>query len=231
MYNSPIFVGNNWGVCPDGYGGLGCGKQEEYYNCADISILPPYGNRPKLARPAIVNRNPAPPTTTQNPIMPILPPFIQRSEKYKKFYKKYIENVMKGMVAGKWSDNAISSLEYKLEKQKRTNKSEQSTFWVPNRTSDFRLTGEYPDWSRPSLSVKMPDVLQQNTVYSFMDIVKKNLKNGETESSSTLVVDRPVITGRPVYLPEGPVSVPLPTTTIPTPPSTTTASSGKPLLQ
>lgn len=137
---------------------------------------------------------------------------------------------MKGMVAGKWSDNAISSLEYKLEKQKRTNQSEQSTFWVPNRTSDFRLTGEYPDWSRPSLSVKMPDVLQQNTVYSFMDIVKKNLKNGETESSSTLLVDRPVITGRPVYLPEGPVSVPFPTTTMPTPPSTTTASSGKPLV-
>lgn len=102
---------------------------------------------------------------------------------------------MKGMVAGKWSDNAISSLEYKLEKQKRTNKSEQSTLWVPNRTSDFRLTGEYPDWSRPSLSVKMPDVLQQNRVYSFMDIVKKNLKNGETESSSTVLVDRPVITG------------------------------------
>lgn len=162
--------------------------------------------------------------------MPILPPFIQRSEKYKKFYKKYIENVMKGMVAGKWSDNAISSLEYKLEKQKRTNQSEQRTFWVPNRTSDFRLTGEYPDWSRPSLSVKMPDVLQQNTVYSFMDIVKKNLKNGETESSSTLLVDTPVITGRPVYLPEGPVSVPLATTTLPTPPSTTSASSGNPVV-
>lgn len=162
--------------------------------------------------------------------MPILPPFIQRSEKYKKFYKKYIENVMKGMVAGKWSDNAISSLEYKLEKQKRTNQSEQRTFWVPKRTSDFRLTGEYPDWSRPSLSVKMPDVLQQNTVYSFMDIVKKNLKNGETESSSTVLVDSPVITGRPVYLPEGPVSVPLPTTTMPTPPSPTRASSGKPLV-
>nr|XP_022312788.1 uncharacterized protein LOC111117853 [Crassostrea virginica] len=37
--------GNNWGICPDGYGGLGCGKQEEYYNCADIAILPTSGNR------------------------------------------------------------------------------------------------------------------------------------------------------------------------------------------
>ncbi|XP_069102856.1 serine-rich adhesin for platelets-like, partial [Argopecten irradians] len=28
-----------WGMCDDGYGGIGCGDQEEYYNCADIAIL------------------------------------------------------------------------------------------------------------------------------------------------------------------------------------------------
>ncbi|XP_061194932.1 serine-rich adhesin for platelets-like [Saccostrea echinata] len=31
----------NWGKCPDGSSRTGCGPQEEYYNCADIAILPP----------------------------------------------------------------------------------------------------------------------------------------------------------------------------------------------
>lgn len=44
-------------------------------------------------------------------------------------------------------------------------------------------------------------------VYFFMDIVKKNLKNGEIESSFILVVDRFVIMGWLVYLFEGFVSV------------------------
>lgn len=30
----------NWGKCEDGSSRIGCGPQEEYYNCADISILP-----------------------------------------------------------------------------------------------------------------------------------------------------------------------------------------------
>ncbi|KAJ8924201.1 hypothetical protein NQ315_006992 [Exocentrus adspersus] len=32
-------AGNNWGVCDDGTSGLGCGPQETFRNCADISIL------------------------------------------------------------------------------------------------------------------------------------------------------------------------------------------------
>lgn len=44
-------------------------------------------------------------------------------------------------------------------------------------------------------------------VYFFMDIVKKNLKNGEIESSFKLLVDRFVIMGWLVYLFEGFVSV------------------------
>lgn len=52
-----IFVGNNWGVCFDGYGGFGCGKQEEYYNCVDIFILFFFGNRLKLVCFVIVNWN------------------------------------------------------------------------------------------------------------------------------------------------------------------------------
>ncbi|XP_060650170.1 uncharacterized protein LOC132787255 [Drosophila nasuta] len=32
-------AGNNWGVCEDGSGAMGCGAQENFKNCADISIL------------------------------------------------------------------------------------------------------------------------------------------------------------------------------------------------
>lgn len=32
-------AGNNWGICKDGKGKLGCGPQEEYRGCSDISIL------------------------------------------------------------------------------------------------------------------------------------------------------------------------------------------------
>lgn len=31
-------AGNNWGVCEDGTGKLGCGVQETFVNCADIKI-------------------------------------------------------------------------------------------------------------------------------------------------------------------------------------------------
>ncbi|KAH9506494.1 hypothetical protein DERF_011223 [Dermatophagoides farinae] len=30
--------GNNWGICPDGKGKIGCGPQETFRNCADISV-------------------------------------------------------------------------------------------------------------------------------------------------------------------------------------------------
>lgn len=158
--------------------------------------------------------------------MPILPPFIRRSEKFKKFYKKYLENVMKGMVAGKWSDNAISSLDYKLENQKRTNQSQQRTFWVPRKTSDFRLTGQYPDFSRPSLSINMSVPLNQKSAYSFLDIVKNSLKFGNIDSNFNGLKRSMFATGRPVYLPEGAVNVPPATTSISTPPAST-ASTGQ----
>ncbi|KAH8330908.1 hypothetical protein KR067_008844 [Drosophila pandora] len=32
-------AGNNWGVCEDGTGAMGCGAQETFKNCADISVL------------------------------------------------------------------------------------------------------------------------------------------------------------------------------------------------
>lgn len=33
-------AGNNWGVCANGTGALGCGPQEQFRGCADISIEP-----------------------------------------------------------------------------------------------------------------------------------------------------------------------------------------------
>lgn len=33
-------TGNNWGICYDGIGRLGCGPQEQFRNCADIRIVP-----------------------------------------------------------------------------------------------------------------------------------------------------------------------------------------------
>ncbi|XP_063437560.1 uncharacterized protein LOC134718773 [Mytilus trossulus] len=42
----------NWGRCDDGYQDVGCGNQEEYYNCADIAILPSKrGKPPKIPKP------------------------------------------------------------------------------------------------------------------------------------------------------------------------------------
>lgn len=32
-------AGNNWGVCEDGTGALGCGKQETFRTCSDIEIV------------------------------------------------------------------------------------------------------------------------------------------------------------------------------------------------
>ncbi|GLV40235.1 uncharacterized protein CBL_03616 [Carabus blaptoides fortunei] len=31
-------TGNSWGICPDGTGALGCGPQENFRTCSDISI-------------------------------------------------------------------------------------------------------------------------------------------------------------------------------------------------
>ncbi len=31
-------AGNNWGMCPNGTGAVGCGPQEEFRSCADVSI-------------------------------------------------------------------------------------------------------------------------------------------------------------------------------------------------
>jgi len=32
------FAGNTWDICPDGVGSVGCGNQETFINCADVTI-------------------------------------------------------------------------------------------------------------------------------------------------------------------------------------------------
>lgn len=36
-------AGNNWGMCANGTGAVGCGPQEEFRSCSDISIQDTYG--------------------------------------------------------------------------------------------------------------------------------------------------------------------------------------------
>ncbi|CAG7837743.1 unnamed protein product [Allacma fusca] len=47
-------AGNGWGICPDGSGALGCGAQESFINCADVSITSntAIGFGPSVAAPS-----------------------------------------------------------------------------------------------------------------------------------------------------------------------------------
>uniref|UniRef100_A0A0K8TUX0 Chitin-binding type-4 domain-containing protein n=2 Tax=Bactrocera latifrons TaxID=174628 RepID=A0A0K8TUX0_BACLA len=45
--------GNNWGPCGNGTGALGCGPQETFVNCADISIAFPTTDSPNVYRPDV----------------------------------------------------------------------------------------------------------------------------------------------------------------------------------
>lgn len=49
-------VGNTWGDCPDGTSKVGCGPQETFVNCADVSIQPLAGRPP--SRPPVQQDNP-----------------------------------------------------------------------------------------------------------------------------------------------------------------------------
>ena len=70
-------LGNSWGTDPDGTGCLGCGKQEQYYNCADIAItgdggpIPTQAPTPAPDTPAPTN---APPTQAPQPTTTTSPP-------------------------------------------------------------------------------------------------------------------------------------------------------------
>lgn len=34
-----FIIGNSWGVCANGSQGMGCGAQEHFRTCSDISII------------------------------------------------------------------------------------------------------------------------------------------------------------------------------------------------
>ena len=40
VYTLNLCVGNSWGLTEAGKKCMGCGDQEEFYGCADISIVP-----------------------------------------------------------------------------------------------------------------------------------------------------------------------------------------------
>ena len=39
-------IGNTWGICANGTEGMGCGEQETFRNCADVSINSVVGSYP-----------------------------------------------------------------------------------------------------------------------------------------------------------------------------------------
>jgi Glycosyl hydrolases family 18 len=55
--------GNNWGICPDGNGAVGCGEQEEFRACSDIAI----GKGSASAIPTIKPPTKVKPTTEKWP--------------------------------------------------------------------------------------------------------------------------------------------------------------------
>lgn len=69
-------AGNNWGMCPDGTGAVGCGAQEEFRACADITIGD-VGPQPTLrplrpiTRPTTKHAKPTNATTTEQPSLDI----------------------------------------------------------------------------------------------------------------------------------------------------------------
>lgn len=66
-------AGNNWGICANGTGAIGCGNQEHFRACADIRIGPGGGNsNPPATIPGVTTPAPAastgtPPETTGAP--------------------------------------------------------------------------------------------------------------------------------------------------------------------
>ena len=57
-------AGNNWGMCPDGNGAVGCGPQEEFRSCADIALGEGIPKRPIRPRPTL---RPKPTTSSTEP--------------------------------------------------------------------------------------------------------------------------------------------------------------------
>ncbi|CAB4062139.1 unnamed protein product [Lepeophtheirus salmonis] len=55
-------AGNNWGVCEDGSQALGCGIQEQFRACSDVSIVPNDGSKTPLPTNSSIDPRPTPTT-------------------------------------------------------------------------------------------------------------------------------------------------------------------------
>ncbi|XP_045112765.1 uncharacterized protein LOC123505481, partial [Portunus trituberculatus] len=58
--------GNNWGVCEDGTGAIGCGPQEEFRACADVAITRTGENVSITTTPSTVQPGMSLSTSTNN---------------------------------------------------------------------------------------------------------------------------------------------------------------------
>nr|XP_023020670.1 uncharacterized protein LOC111509205 [Leptinotarsa decemlineata]XP_023020671.1 uncharacterized protein LOC111509205 [Leptinotarsa decemlineata]XP_023020673.1 uncharacterized protein LOC111509205 [Leptinotarsa decemlineata]XP_023020674.1 uncharacterized protein LOC111509205 [Leptinotarsa decemlineata] len=63
-------AGNNWGNCPNGTGAVGCGPQEEFRACADITIA---GKSDQPLVPELEEPSTASPTVTSTTVLPTVP--------------------------------------------------------------------------------------------------------------------------------------------------------------
>lgn len=101
MFYLFYLTGNNYGVGPDGRGCVGCGSQEEFYGCADISIgnngQPPLVTakptkmptfRPKTVQPVTTRR----PLITFRPVVTFQPFFTNKPVQTAKTFRPFVTN-------------------------------------------------------------------------------------------------------------------------------------------
>lgn len=97
-YKRRILSGNTWGYCTDGSEGVGCGDQETFINCADITINSQAGGgvpSKTAINPWIAYyRDPVYPKKTDSP-SPLKPLIIRRVTKLILNNKKLILNFNK----------------------------------------------------------------------------------------------------------------------------------------
>lgn len=71
MYCYLFISGNNWGNCPNGTGAVGCGPQEEFRACADVTIVGKGEEQPmqleELTTYPVTTTTMLPVTSTQKP--------------------------------------------------------------------------------------------------------------------------------------------------------------------
>ncbi|KAG7167886.1 hypothetical protein Hamer_G021769, partial [Homarus americanus] len=72
MFTWRYVAGNNWGICENGTGMVGCGPQEEFRACADVAISSQLTGSSQTTRPPSSVLTPHP--TTASPVSSTAPP-------------------------------------------------------------------------------------------------------------------------------------------------------------